>query len=259
MRLFISFVCAFVLSAFLPGSSAWAAGAPELEAWKQQGDSAYLQKNYPQAVAAYQQYLKHNARNAAVYYNLGNCYYRLQDYPRAVLNYERTLRFSPGDADARFNLQLVRTKLEDQFGTKNEMFFVRWMDAWMNLHGADGWAKWGIGLFVATLALFLGYLFLRPVLWCKLTFFSSLVLFAFVVLANVFAAVQSARTEEPGRAVVMRAQPMRPSPSASARKVVDLHQGTAVDVEDTSVKGWVQVALSDGRVGWVEAAGLEFV
>ncbi len=236
-----------------------AAAADRLEELSTSAANAYQQKDYPRSVALYKECLKHNTRNASLYYNLGNSYFRLQDYPQAVLNYERALRLTPGDKDIRFNLDLTKTKLEDQFGERSEMFFVRWLRQWMDCQNADGWAAWGISLFVLSVVLFFIYRFVHLVFLRKICFFSSLAVFALMIVANVFAYLQHSQVEVSGRAVVMRVCALNTEPSSTAKKNFDLHPGTAVDILDSTIQGWTQVALSDGRVGWVENSKIEIV
>ena len=84
-------------------------------------------------------------------------------------------------------------------------------------------------------------------------FFGAVILFAMAVSAHCFGARQHARATEPQRAVVMQTCPLREGPSDTAKGSFDLHPGTAVRLVDTSIRGWIQVELSDGRTGWIEA------
>lgn len=222
-------------------------------ATKTEADNAYQQKDYPRAVGLYEKFLKEHPTSASAHYNLGNCYYRLQNYPQAVLHYERALKYNPADDDARFNLSLVRTKTEDQFGEAGEMFFVRWVKQLCDQATADTWAVWGLVLFGLSLCALLVYLFSRPLLLRKCCFFGAVILFAMAVAAHCFGARQHARATEPQRAVVMQTCPLREGPSDTAKGSFDLHPGTAVRLVDTSIRGWIQVELSDGRTGWIEA------
>lgn len=220
---------------------------------KTEADNAYQQKDYPRAVNLYERFLREHPASASAHYNLGNCYYRLQNYPQAVLHYERALKYNPADDDARFNLSLVRTKTEDQFGEASEMFFIRWGKQLRDQATADTWAVWGLVLFGLSLCALLVYLFSRPLLLRKCSFFGAIILFATAVAAHCFGAWQHTRGTESQRAVVMQTCPLREGPSDSAKGSFDLHPGTGVRLVDTSIRGWMQVELSDGRTGWIEA------
>jgi tetratricopeptide (TPR) repeat protein len=68
----------------------------------------YAAGHYPAATDGYEALIRSGARNAAVFYNLGNSFYRRGDLARAILNYERALALDPRHPEATANLHLVR-------------------------------------------------------------------------------------------------------------------------------------------------------
>lgn len=64
--------------------------------------------HYAEAAQMYEQLVREGARDAAVFYNLGNAYFQLGNLPRALLGYELAAQFNPRDPDIRANLELAR-------------------------------------------------------------------------------------------------------------------------------------------------------
>ena len=79
-----------------------------------QGNEAYRQSDYQQAIEAYTAVLDAGYENADLYYNLGNAYYRTEQMGMAVLCYERALRIEPGFAEAKQNLALANARTEQE-------------------------------------------------------------------------------------------------------------------------------------------------
>ena len=70
---------------------------------KAQADSAYINKDYAQAIEIYESLLK-QGESGEIYYNLGNAYFKHDELGRAILNYERALLLQPGNNDVNANL-----------------------------------------------------------------------------------------------------------------------------------------------------------
>ena len=79
-----------------------------------EGNAAYRQGRYEDAIAAYNKVLAGGVRSSAVYYNLGNSYYRTGKLGFAILNYERSLRLDPANDDTRHNLRFVSSLVQDR-------------------------------------------------------------------------------------------------------------------------------------------------
>jgi tetratricopeptide (TPR) repeat protein len=82
-------------------------------AWRQQGDLLFREKQYADAIEAYQAFLGVGRRNAVVYRRLGNAYFAQQEATRAVDAYKRALQLDGRDYQVYLDLGLAYAALKD--------------------------------------------------------------------------------------------------------------------------------------------------
>ena len=220
-------------------------------ATKAEGDSAYVNSNYQEAIKIYESLLK-QGESAELYYNLGNAYYRTENITRAVLNYERALLLSPGDGDIRFNLQIARSKTIDKIVPESEMFFVTWYRSLVNMMSVDGWGRLALVSLALVIVLFLVYLFSARVWLQKVGFFGGGALLLVFVLSNFFAWQQRHQLLYRQGAIVV-------APAQNGTDLFILHEGTKVVITDGSMKNWREIRLADGKKGWIESKKIELI
>jgi len=226
---------------------------------KEEADSAYVRGQYQQAIQDYEALLKQGA-SAELYYNLGNAYYRTEDITKAVLNYERALLLSPGDRDIRFNLQIARSKTIDKIIPESEMFFVTWYHAIVNLMSVDGWARTVLFSLALAIVLALLYLFSEQIWLRKVGFFGGIFMLLIFILGNVFAWQQKqGLLHRDGAIVIVTSVAVKSTPAKSGTDIFILHEGTKVTVTDSSMSGWREIRIADGKEGWVETNKLETI
>ncbi|MDY4558192.1 MAG: tetratricopeptide repeat protein [Alloprevotella sp.] len=234
---------------------------------KATADQAYQHKNYVEAVRSYEACLKQDEKShtltdkqrADLQYNLGNAYYRQQRFAHAVLAYRRALQLNPAHTDAAFNLQLTTTKLTDHFDAPSEMFFVSCTKRFIYSQSA---ATWGIcALLALIVTLSVGMCCLFPwKLWLRRTALTVACLAGSCAIAfECFAHLQKNRLTDNRLAVVMQTTIVRNSPSATAKEIRELHEGTTVTVKEIFKDQWLQVQLPDGTEAYVTKEKLAFV
>ena len=228
-------------------------------ATKAEGDSAYVNSNYQEAIKIYESLLK-QGESAELYYNLGNAYYRTENITRAVLNYERALLLSPGDGDIRFNLQIARSKTIDKIVPESEMFFVTWYRSLVNMMSVDGWGRLALVSLALVIVLFLVYLFSARVWLQKVGFFGGGALLLVFVLSNFFAWQQRHQLlYRQGAIVVAPSVTVKSTPAQNGTDLFILHEGTKVVITDGSMKNWREIRLADGKKGWIESKKIELI
>ena len=234
---------------------------------RQEADKAMASKNYVGAVAAYTKCLQEMQNDKAaddelradVYYNLGCARYRLKQYGPAVLNFQRALYLHPAHEDAAFNLELTQLKLTDRFDAPDEFFFVSWAKQLVYGRSSTTWGYCSLAALLLTLLSLLA-LWTTKRLWQKRLVLTLAVLFGLgTVLAEIFAALQTAHLQADAAAVVMQTTAAQTSPSATAKPLRTLHEGTTVRILETYPSGWLQVELPDGSLAYLMASSIEKV
>ena len=226
---------------------------------KAMADSAYVRQQYQQAIADYEALLKKGV-SADIYYNLGNSYYRTENITRAVINYERALLLSPGDRDIRFNLQLARSKTIDKITPESEMFFVTWYRSLVNIMSVDGWATMSLVSLALAIMLALCYLFTARVWMQKTGFFGAFAMIVIFGLSNLFAWQQKDQlVNRTGAIVISPAAAVKSTPANGGTDLFIIHEGTKVEITDSSMKEWKEVRIADGKEGWIKTSMIEMI
>lgn len=226
---------------------------------KAEADSAYVRQNYTQAIKDYERLLSHGV-SADLYYNLGNAYYRADNITHAVLNYERALILSPGDKDIRFNLQMARSKTIDKIVPESEMFFVTWYRSLVNMQSVDGWAHMALVSLCLVIVFFLLYLFASRIVLRKIGFFCGLAFLLIFFASNIFAYQQKKVLSERTGAIIMSPSvQVKSTPAQNGTDLFILHEGTKVEITDSSLSGWTEIRIADGKEGWIETSQIEII
>ncbi len=225
---------------------------------KTEADTLYQQEKYDKAAQKYEQIINTKGTSADVYYNLGNAYYKMDAIPQAILYYERAYQLNPGDKDIRNNLAIARGKTIDRVTPPSEMFFVTWWHNFVESLSLNAWGIIGIASFVLALIGVLVYLLTYAVTVRKVGFYSAVVLFCVCVLANVAAWAQYDRMENHSYAIVMSSVvSVKSSPSDNSTDLFVIHEGSKVEILDSTLKDWREVKFEEGKQGWLPASSIE--
>lgn len=68
-------------------------------------------KNYSEAIKAFEQVITEEVGNTSAYFNLGICYMELHHYGKAIWAFERVLKYSSGDIEAPASIEHCYSKL----------------------------------------------------------------------------------------------------------------------------------------------------
>lgn len=226
---------------------------------KAAADSAYMNGDFKQAIQIYEELLK-DGEAAEIYYNLGNSYYKSDDIAKAILNYERTLLIEPGNADAHANLELARAKTIDKIEAIPEIFFVTWGKALVNTMSSNQWAYTAIIAFLLLIISASLFIFSKNVVAKKCGFFAAIAMLIIVVLSNVFSMRQKSRIINRNNAIIVApSAAVKSTPSESGTTLFVLHEGSKVEITDSTMKNWKEIKLEDGKVGWLPDSSIEVI
>lgn len=222
------------------------------------GDSLYIANDYAGAIVNYEKALAADGEAADIYYNLGNAYYKCDDIARAILNYERALLLAPNDADIRFNLSLAQSKIVDKVSEPYRIFFAVWVENITNLFAMSTWAIMAIVTFVLLLLSLLLFLFSNKMGARKTGFLFAIVLFVITIFANIAAWHHYDKMTNRTKAIIIQPSvTAKSTPDNSGTDLFVIHEGRKVTISDDTMKGWKEIELEDGTMGWVPATVLE--
>jgi tetratricopeptide (TPR) repeat protein len=224
-----------------------------------QGNKAYSEGRYEEAINTYEKVLSQGLEASSLYYNLGNAYYKSNKLSRAILNYERALRLDPRNEDAQFNLEFANAFVADKIEELPVPFFTRWHKALVRLLSSDRWALISLASFLAFLVLFSLFLYLNRYIARKISFWTALLLLILSIGSVVLARENKSMMEGENYAIVVSPSvTVKSSPDESGTDLFVIHDGTKVNVEDR-VGEWKKVKLANGSIGWVTGETIEII
>jgi tetratricopeptide (TPR) repeat protein len=242
----------------LAAGGGWTATARAQDARFDEGNQLYQKGDYQGALEHYQQIMADGWEAAPLYYNIGNAYFKLGQLGKAILFYERARRLAPRDADVRANLDLARSLTTDDI-TPLPGFWPFQV------------AAWWVGLLprpALVLVVAIGYVGTMACLMLlaaraspAVTAWARRLAIAGAVVTVVFGVNLAVRDLGIGRAdeaiVVAPEVKVQSAPSDDASlQIFTIHEGTKVRIDRAS-DAWFEVALEDGKVGWVKREALE--
>ncbi len=233
--------------------SAWATADSRII----EGNAAYSNNKFDEAIAKYEDLLK-TQESAALYYNLGNAYYKTGKLGAAILNYERAILLDPNDGDIRTNLELAKAQTVDKDETAvDQLAISEWIRSFVNLYSSDAWAKMSIIFFLLTLVGASLYLYVKSIAVRKIGFVGAILTFL-VCLVSFFSA-KSAKDKITAHEYAIVFTPSvtaKSSPKDNATDALVLHEGTKVMVKQ-QVKDWYEIETSGGHRAWIKTSDAE--
>lgn len=217
----------------------------------------YEKQAYDSAAILYENLVSQGVTDAAVFYNLGNCYFKTNLIGKAILHYERALLRDPSDESIRFNLELARAKNTDKIDAIPGLFLTEWLrdfSAWAN---SNTWAVISVALFPTGLALLFLFFFARTLMAKKLGFYTGLFALLISGLSFYFAKKQHNTLFHNRYAIILSPSvTAKSSPASNGTSLFVIHEGLKVEITD-KVGNWNEIKLPNGHTGWVETSTLE--
>lgn len=241
------------------GVAALLAHASSPSEMKTQADSAYARADYDEAVKLYSELAEQNP-SADVCYNLGCAYYRIDDIAHSILWFERALKLSPSDKEVLFNLELARTKTIDKIIPQHEFILFTYFHRVTNWFSLRTWTVIGLISFIIMLVSMLLFWVADSMTIRKLSFSAAVFMLLFTVLSNVCALQQKnfKQTHTSG-IITAPAVTVKSTPADNGNDLFVLHEGSKVEIRDSSLKEWCEVSIADGKVGWIPKNAFDLI
>lgn len=229
----------------------------------EQAIEAYENGQYNRAIELLEkekeEHLAKGEESADLYYNLGNSYFRNNDIAKALLYYEKALLLKPGDKDIRHNIEYANTKIEDKIVVNNTTFLSSWFQAIQNLMSSNSWAWFAVICFILFIACLFMFFFTKTRLSKQIAFYTGILLMVLIIFSNIFSYRQKSHVMNRNSAIVISASvPVRSSPDVNSKEVFLLHSGTKIRITKED-RGWCEIEIADGNVGWMEKNKLEVI
>ena len=222
------------------------------DAWFEQANAAYNAGNYDSAMALYGKIVDMDMESVPLYFNMGNACYKKHDYPMAIYYYEKALKLDPSNEEVQANLAIANRAIVDKIEPVPQSFIVKgWRGLRSSLSG-DQWAWCSVALFALLLVSVFLFVRSRRVGLRKLGFFTGIVFVLALTLSVVFAAQLKQASERQDQAIVTTPTvTVKSSPSDASVDLFVLHEGTKVDIIETTSEGWSKIRIANGSVGWL--------
>lgn len=235
------------LALFIVGAYSPLLGQPECFL---DGNEAYSNKNYPEAIALWEKCLAEGSESAQLYYNLGNAYLQQEVYARAILHYEKAKEIDEVDG-LEENLGLARLQLEDEIPAFSDFFLIkiyRWLMSCMHPN---------IWVVLSVLSL-LGLLWLLYERWSKEK--HSVAILVGMAVMTLFTLVMAFQTSAYHSGmqygIMMVKSDLHSGSDDRSEKIRGVGFGNKVRLLD-SLGTWIKVELPDKERGWVQMENLE--
>ncbi|WP_424492638.1 tetratricopeptide repeat protein [Salinimicrobium sp. GXAS 041] len=217
----------------------------------EEGNTAYSEGNYEQAIERYNSILEDGKTDVAVHYNLANAHYKLNHIAPSIYHYEKALQLAPNDEDVRNNIVFAQNMAIDAIEETPQSQFSGWMESGYALFSVSGWGWTAVTFVVLFAAFFLVYYFSsKPVL--KRAFFIAAVFFFVLAIGSVFMGYSRQSFEESQEYAIIFSEEAEvlSEPNVRGAEVFVLHEGTKVQVVE-DFQQWSKIELANGNQGWI--------
>jgi tetratricopeptide (TPR) repeat protein len=226
--------------------------ASEWDVYLQEGNKAYSEGRYEDAIENYSKIIDNKVESGEVYFNLGNAYYKLDEIGKSIYFYEKALTFIDGDEALNQNLQIARLKIIDKIEPIPKLFIFEWIDVFLHIISIENWGWVSLILFFSLAIIFSLYIiFTKRLLfslsWIFLILFSISIII-FIGRIYLFESMEFGIIFEKKVAVMSE-------PSLGASEVFILHEGTKVKINRT-LNDWFEISIADGKTGWCKSTAI---
>lgn len=216
------------------------------------GNKAYLEESYTEAVSLYQSVLAQGVHSKELYLNLGNAYYKKGETAASILYYERGLLHFKNDSDLLTNLRFAENQRIDKIealplSITQQLYTV--FDQWLS---ASAWGLLGLLALImyAVLRLFKAY---KPFRFSALFSSLTLVTSALSIAISLYIGYQGGKLKY---AIVFEpSTPVFSDPKLGSSILFELHEGTKVQ-QIGSFDAFENIKIANGQSGWISATAI---
>ena len=222
-------------------------------------NNLYEQGKYSEAIQQFEEIISNGYESWEVYYNLGNAYFKNNQVGKSILNYERALQLSNKNEDVKFNLDLADSLVIDKIQAPQQFILFKIWNTFKNYFSLNM-----ISFIVLILYIVLTISIVLRILIPKraIRAFTKLLIIPSLVLVIIFSITLTSRIYDHKNlkfGIILNEEIIvKGSPEDSGTELFTLHEGVKVQVQ-RQVNNWLQIRLTDGKVGWVKQDVLEII
>ena len=222
-----------------------------------EGNKAYNEGNYENAIGLYEQTLKMGKHSADVYYNLGNANYRLNKVAESVYYFEKAMLMRPKDKDFIINSAFANNMTIDAIEKIPVSQIDQIRNSIIETFSFEIWTYLTIILLWIFTILFLAYLFF---VWARLKrifFFTSLtILLLFILSFSITYSIEQNEKNKKFAILFSKQTDIWSEPNQQADRLFVLHEGSKMQLLD-SLEEWQKIRIANGSEGWIKAASFK--
>ena len=229
-------------------------GQASMQLLFEEGNKAYNQGAYSEAIALYEQTITMGQHSAELYFNLGNAYYRLNRVAESIYYFEKAKKLDPDNENIKINslyaqnmtIDAIEPLPESQLNEIRNQLFTR-----MSL---QSWSLFSVVMIWIFAFLFLAYLFLTLPQLKRIFFFLSL-LSLFLFLGSFTIAFQLDQEKKNTEYGILFSQQgdVWSEPNQRGEIQFTLHEGTKMQLLDV-LDEWQKIRIANGSEGWIKNA-----
>jgi tetratricopeptide (TPR) repeat protein len=218
----------------------------------------YAEKNYREAIKAYESILEEGYVSYKLYYNLGNCYYKNKELGKAIYYYEMANKLEPNNEDVLTNLRIANEKTVDKIESKENFFLSVIKSGLVNTLSTAGWAWMSIISLITAFGLLFLFFISKNLLLKRIGFFMGL-LSCILFAGSMVIGFSALNDKQNNKFAVITAHETRSheEPSTASASKFTLHEGTRVRVLETNAD-WSNIKLENGNEAWIKTADAGF-
>lgn len=224
------------------------ADCKDLESNSQKAIAAFESGNYEEAFKAWKQIATFNS-DPDLFYNIGNSALLAGDIPEAIYAYEQYLRFCPGDKEVNELITDARKQIENSVVPLPKFFLLQWWNKALVLLRPGLWAILSLCAFSIAVGIWLSRLDRRN----YFSFLKNQNIPGFFiagVLLLCFALLSYRQIYRENEAIIFTECEMYQGPSSQSPLVRTIHPGEKVIIKD-QLSDWKKVHLLNLDQGWI--------
>jgi len=211
----------------------------------------YQAEKYSEAYELYDSLASNGLGSFELFYNAGNAAYRSGNFARAHYYYLKAGKYYGSNDDLKHNIELTRTRLEDKIEPLPGFFLETF---WKSIRDLVSLNTWAIIMIICSVLISVSWFFLyghstnHKWIWYTLMGFSIFFfLFSGLMGYDKYQAIEVRQNA----VIAENSAYIKSEPSAGSSDLFILHKGTQAEIIDSQSE-WVNIALSDGKKGWIK-------